>query len=121
MEIINLEKNAYLDREMFYADVAEDEGPSAFIIRINADGTEDIIAEYDLIWASAKLTEANNGRDVSSEVEYDAFIKWLESYEDMIKTIYITYELLSYFYFPFEDEVYIDPEDGFAKFPDSDE
>ena len=121
MNIINLEENACFEPGNFYADIAADEGPSALIKKINADGTDDTIADYDLIWASVKITEANNGRDASSEEEYNAFIKWLEGYKDMIETIYVTYELLSFFHFPFEDEVYIDPVDGFAKFPDSEE
>lgn len=121
MNIVNLNENAYyLKSGDFYADILRDEGPTAIIVKINADESEDIMDEYNIPEEYVKLVEANNDRDVPSEMEYDAFIKWLESHND-IETIYITPFLMRYFYFPFEDEVYIDPVDGFAKFPDSDE
>lgn len=120
MQINNLDENVCLTPGNFYADIAEDEGPTAIILRINADGSEDRIDEYDIPWESVKLENANNGRIPSDEEEYNAFIKWLETHTD-IDTIYVTYDLIRQFYFPFEEECYIDPEDGFAKFPDSEE
>lgn len=119
MNIINLDEEAIIPGK-FYADVAEDEGPTAFIVRINADGSEDRIDEYNIPWECVKLQETKGGRIPSAEEEYNAFIKWLESHTD-IDVIYVTYDLISHFYFSPEEECYIDPEDGFAKFPDSDE
>lgn len=120
MDIINLTDSITLKPWDFYADIAEDEGPTAIIMRINNDGSEDRVGEYNIPWESVKLEEANNGREPTLAEEYDALIKWLESYTD-IKIMYIAPDLISYFDNSYEYECYIDPADGLAKFCDSEE
>lgn len=120
MNIITLNENAYFKAGNFYADILEEDGnPFVILFKEGKNELKEIIDEYDIIDESVKLGVAN-GLEVSLEMEYDKFIKWLESHET-IDTIFVTSDVLRNFYLPFEDECYIDPEDGFAKFPDSDE
>ena len=116
MNMIDLESGSYIEPGKFYADLLEEESPIAVIIYIEAGSKKkNIIDEYDLADESLKLQKNNTEGQAPCEGEYEAFIKWLKEHKK-IKTIYITEELKSCFYFPLEEEGYIDEEDGMYKF-----
>ena len=96
MQIMLWDGGSYLGPKKYYVDIVNDEGPTALIIKSGADVAGEIVDEYNLGEKCEELIEKNN--EISLEMEYNAFLKWLDDHKNIGK-IYVTSELLRYFYF----------------------